>query len=412
MLVILSLLGGGLFVTIRGQLSDQLDASLADATAEIARAAATREVEAATARGQVVDAVEELRIPERQLFLFDGDGRPLVPASPPAWAAAVARAATRDSLTTGDHDMGDEHTVRYRGERSVLPSGTRVIAVAAADRVELEDRYASLIAAFGAAAIAGLALAGAGGWLLVRKSTEPAEATMERMRQFMADAAHELRTPVTALRSRADVALQRDRAHAELVDTIRTMGAEAGRLGRIVDDLMTLARADAGERQVEMRRLSLDDVALRAADAARAMAAVRGVRLDVAEFEEAWVNGDEGLLYQLLLILLDNGVKFTPPGGAVTIRVGTAAGEPVVVVSDTGQGISDEDLPHIFDRFFRGDGARTRVEGHSGAGLGLSIAKWIAELHGATITVRSSPGAGSEFRVTFPVPTPTNSRPA
>ncbi|MEA3244662.1 MAG: HAMP domain-containing sensor histidine kinase [Gemmatimonadota bacterium] len=404
MVVILLLLGGGLFVTIRGQLSSQLDASLADATAEIARAAATREVEAATARGQVVDAVEELRIPERQLFLFDGAGHALVPAATPEWAAVVARAAARDSVTTGDHDVGEDHAVRYRGERATLPSGTTVIAVAAADRVELEDRYASLIAAFGAAAIAGLALAGAGGWLLVRKSTAPAETTMERMRQFMADAAHELRTPVTALRSRADVALQRERGHDELVDTIRVVGAEAGRLGRIVDDLMTLARADAGERQVEMRRLSLDDVALHAADAARAMADARGVKLAVAEFEEAWVNGDEGLLHQLLMILLDNAVKFTPSGGTVAVRVGTTNGQASVAVADTGQGISAEDLPHIFDRFFRGDGARTRVEGRSGAGLGLSIAKWIAELHGAAISVDSSVDRGAEFRVTFPVP--------
>lgn len=410
MLVILLLLGGGLFVTIRGQLSRQLDTSLADATAEIARAAATREVETVTARGAVVDAVEELRIPERQLFLFDGAGRALVPAESPGWATAVARVAARDSVSTGDHAMGDEHTVRYRAERAVLPSGTAVIAVAAADRVELEDRYASLIAAFGAAAIAGLALAGAGGWLLVRKSTEPAEATMERMRQFMADAAHELRTPVTALRSRADVALQRERAHAELVDTIRIVGAEAARLGRIVDDLMTLARADAGERQVQMRRLSLDDVAFHATDAVRAMADARGVKLDVAEFDEAWVSGDEGLLHQLLLILLDNAVKFTPSGGTVTVRVGTTGGQATVAVSDTGRGITAEDLPHIFDRFFRGDAARTRVEGRSGAGLGLSIAKWIAELHGATIAVRSSPDHGAEFRVTFPAP--TVSRPA
>jgi len=407
MLAILLLLGGGLFLAIRGQLSRELDASLADATAEIAHAAATREVEAATARGQVVDAVEELRIPERQLFLFDGAGRPLVPASPPDWATAVARTAARDRLATGDYEVGAERAVRYRGERTTLPSGTPVIVVAAADRVELEDRYASLIAAFGAAAIAGVALAGVGGWLLVRKSTAPVEAAMDRMRQFMADAAHELRTPVTALRSRAEVALQRDRAPLELVETIRIMSAEAGRLGRIVDDLMTLARADAGERQVEMRRLSLDDVALQAADTARAMADARGIRLEVAEFEEAWVNGNAELLHQLLMILLDNGVKFTPRGGTVTVSVGGGDGQPAVTVSDTGEGISAVELPHIFDRFFRGDAARTRVEGRAGAGLGLSIAKWIADLHGATIIVHSAAGAGTEFRVVFPVPSPT-----
>ncbi|MCC7194380.1 MAG: hypothetical protein IT356_02365 [Gemmatimonadaceae bacterium] len=404
MLVILTVLGGGLFMAVRSQLGDQLDSSLADATREIARAAATREIEAATAHGAVVDAVEELRIPDRELLLFDGAGKPLVPASPPPWAATIAAAASRDSVATGDHETGDDRTLRYRGERFVLPSHAVVIGVAAADRVELEHRYASLIAAFGAAAVAGLALAGAGGWLLVRKSTEPAEATMERMRRFMADAAHELRTPVTVLRNRADVALQRERDRADLVQAIRVMGAEAGRLGRIVDDLMMLARADAGERQVELRRISLDDVALRAATAARALAEARGIRLDVAEYEEAWVNGDEGLLQQLLMILLDNGVKFTAVGGTVTVRVGTAHGRPQVSVADTGAGISDADLPHIFDRFYRGDVARTRSDGGTGAGLGLSIARWIAQLHGAVIEVRSSVGHGTEFRVVFQAP--------
>ncbi len=127
----------------------------------------------------------------------------------------------------------------------------------------------------------------------------------------------------------------------------------------------------------------------------------------MAEFEEAWVNGNAELLHQLLMILLDNGVKFTPRGGTVTVSVGGGDGQPAVTVSDTGEGISAVELPHIFDRFFRGDAARTRVEGRAGAGLGLSIAKWIADLHGATIIVHSAAGAGTEFRVVFPVPSPT-----
>lgn len=406
-LVILALLGGGLFVIVRGQLSQQLDASLADATAEIARAAATRELEATTARGKVVDAVEELRIPERQLFLFAADATPLVPASPPEWTARVAAATAGDSVVVGSHEAAHAHELRYRGERRTLPSGTRIVAVAAADRIELESRYAALIAAFGAAAAAGLIMVGAGGWLLVRKSTQPVEATMERMRRFMADAAHELRTPVTVIRSRADVALQRPRDAGELAATVRVMGAEARRLGRIVDDLMTLARADAGDRSIEMRPVSLDDVVASAVETARAMADARGVALDVARFEEAWVNGDEHLLHQLVMILLDNGVKFTPSGGRVTVEVATAGDRASVAVRDTGQGISATELPHLFDRFFRGDLARTRGEpsgtGAGGAGLGLSIARWIADLHGAVIAVQSAgAGAGAEFRVTFP----------
>lgn len=405
LIAILVLLGGGLFMAIRRQLADQLDRSLSDATAEVARAARTRELEALTARGQVVDAVEELRIPERQLYLLDLAGKPVVPADAPDWVRTAALAAARDSVVVRNHHARGQQTLRVRAQRFTLTQGGAGVAVAAADRIELEDRYSSLIAVFGAAAVIGLALVGAGGWFLVQKSTQPAEASMERMRQFMADAAHELRTPVTVLRNRADVTLQRERDPAELTTAMRAMGDEADRLGRIVDDLMTIARADAGERTVERRRVSLDDIALDAAEAARAMATARGVTLDAAEFEEAWVEGDVRLLHQLLMILLDNAIKFTPRGGTVSFAVGMRDGHPVASVRDTGIGIAASDLPHIFDRFYRGDPARTRGSADAkagGAGLGLAIAQWIAGAHDAAIAVFSEPGKGSKFRVTFP----------
>jgi signal transduction histidine kinase len=229
---------------------------------------------------------------------------------------------------------------------------------------------------------------------------------MERMRRFMADAAHELRTPITVLRSRADVTLQQPREPAELVSAVKSMNAEARRLGRIVDDLMTLARADAGERTLTLARTSLDDIALDAADAARAMADAKTVSLVMKDFDEAWVDGDPVALHQLVMILLDNAVKFTPAGSTVTVGVGMRSGSPLVTVSDTGVGISTADLPLIFDRFYRGDPARTRtgapLDQNGGAGLGLSIAKWIAEAHGATITAESTGGSGATFTVTFP----------
>ena len=403
---ILVLLGGGLFVAIRGQLADQLDRSLADATAAIARAARTRELEAATARGQVVDAVEELRIPDRELYLLDTTAQPVVPNEAPEWVRAAARDAAAGGAVQLDHETSTERALRIRAERFTLASGAVMVAVATADKVELEDRYASLIATFGGAAAIALLLVAAGGWFLVRQSTRPAEQSMERMRRFMADAAHELRTPITVLRSRADITLQQPRESAELTEAVRSMNAEARRLGRIVDDLMTLARADAGERTLTLTRTSLDDIALDAAEAARAMADAKGVSLQVKDFDEAWVDGDPVLLHQLVMILLDNAVKFTPSGASVTIGVGVQDGSPRVTVSDTGIGISATDLPFVFDRFYRGDPARTRTAGESdqngGAGLGLSISKWIAEAHGATIQAESAGGSGATFRVTFP----------
>jgi len=229
---------------------------------------------------------------------------------------------------------------------------------------------------------------------------------MEQMRRFMADAAHELRTPLTVVRSRAEVALQRSRSPDDYVDALRGIERESIRLGRIVEDLLTLARADAGQRPIERERVFLDDVALDAAEAARVIAERKGVRLEVAEFEEAPVVGDAALLRQLGLILFDNAIKFTPPGGLVRIAVRVApSGSPTLAVSDSGVGIGTEELPRIFERFYRGDPARTRSDGGGateGAGLGLSIAKWIAEEHRAAILVASRPGLGTEVKVEFP----------
>ena len=403
---ILLLLGGGLFSVVRHQLARQLDDSLRDATTELERAARIREMEASAARGQVVDAVDELHIPDRTLFLFDAGGRAVKPASAPAWLVALAREADSRGEVNSTRRLRHEHHLRIHAERFRLGSGATMVAVATADEVELEDRYAALIVAFGGAALAALVLVAAGGWLLVRKSTAPVERTMAHMRRFMADAAHELRTPITVLRSRAEIALQRSRGEEGYVAALRGIEAESERLGRIVDDLLTLARADADERPVDRARLYLDDVVADAAGAARAMAQAKGVALDVDEFEEAPVSGDSSLLRQLAMIVLDNAIKFTAAGGRVSVRVGSPGGRPTLVVEDTGTGISPDELPLIFDRFYRGDVARTRgaaAEARTGAGLGLSIARWIAEVHDASIHVASQPGDGTRVTVEFPV---------
>jgi signal transduction histidine kinase len=282
-----------------------------------------------------------------------------------------------------------------------VESGKSYVAVAAADRVELEDRYASLIGAFAGAALVALVLVAGGGYVLVRKSTAPVEHTMESMRRFMADAAHELRTPITVLRSRAEVALQRPRDPTHDEEALRGVERESERLSRIVDDLLILARADAGERRPRRKRIYLDDIADDAAGAARAMAVACGVTLAVETFEEAVVLGDPDLIRQLLMIVLDNAVKFTPPGGRVGIGVSAPDGRALVEVRDTGIGIPSEHLPHIFERFYRGDPARARAA-TAGAGLGLAIARWIAEVHGATIDIVSDAGRGTRVAIRFP----------
>jgi signal transduction histidine kinase len=397
--LIILLLGGGLFAVIRYQLSKQLDDSLHSATQELVRAARIREVEAAGARGRVIDAVDELNIPDRTLFLLDPRGNPVKPDTAADWIRSAARRAGSLGQITVERETPAQEILRLHALRFRLASGRTLVAVAVADQIELEDRYADLIAAFAAAAFAALVLVAAGGFLLVRKSTAPIERSMIFMRRFMADAAHELRTPITVLRTRVDVALQQPRDADHYVSALNGVEAEARRLGGIVDSLLVLARADSGERQIERERFFLDDVAIDAAGAARVVARKKGVEVTVEEFEEAPIVGDPALIRQLIMILLDNAVKFTDSGGEVRVRVSLHDGVPTFGVQDTGIGIKREDLSRVFQRFFRGETARSRTDG---AGLGLSIARWIAREHGAEISLTSEPGQGTRVVVTFP----------
>ena len=398
---ILLLLGGGLFVAIRHQFATELDASLRQATTELERAAAIREREAGLA-GSVVDAVDELHIPDRTLYLLQPDGRPIRPDRADAWIREAARATAKSAELDRDQETSDERVLRLHAERFTLPNGGPFVAIAVADKIELEDRYASLIVAFGAAALVALVLVAAAGSVLVGQSITPIERSMEQIQRFMADAAHELRTPLSVLQSRAEIALQQPRDGPGYVAALEGIEAESRRLSRIVEDLLTLARADAGARPVERSRLFLDDIVLDAADAARAVADRKGVTLTVEEFEEAPVDGDPYLLRQLVMILLDNAVKFTPTGGTVTVRIGRDDARPLLTVTDSGPGIPAEQLAHVFERFYRGDPARARSEGSaSGSGLGLAIAHWIAVAHNAELRLSSDVGTGTTATARF-----------
>jgi signal transduction histidine kinase len=400
--LILLLLGGGLYRVIHSQLAQQLDASLRAATTELIRAARIREMEA-SARGNVVDAVDELHIPDRALYLIDSAGTPIKPAVASPWIrAAAVRAAAAGAFADELETRGDKALSLY-AERFRLASGQMLVAVAVADEVELSERYAALIAAFGGAALAAIVLVAAGGYFLMQKSTAPAERSMAYTRRFMADAAHELRTPIAVLRTKADVALQQPRSSENYEATLREMAHESQRLGRVVDDLLMLARADAGERPVERARFYLDDVVLDAALSLRTLAQAAGVTMIVDEFEEVAIVGDANLVREMMVVLLDNAVKFTPTGGSVRVRV-TPNPQPMAIVEDTGRGIPPDQLPHVFERFYRGDASRSRT---GGAGLGLSIAQWIASEHDARLSLTSVPGSGTRATVVFTRPAPS-----
>lgn len=404
---ILMFLGGAMFVTLQRQVTGQLDGSLQDAAWELQQTVLLGVKERRSAEN-AADALGALRIPDRMLFLMDPDGKPISPDTASMWIRKNSARSVKTGASFSDHNDTSDAVFRMYADPFSLPGGRRLVAVAIADKVEMEDRYAEIIAAFSGAAILALLLVAIGGWFLMRKSTEPVERSMEHMRRFMADAAHELRTPLTVVRARAEVALQNPRDSATYEVALKGIAAETKRVGRIVEDLLTLSRADAGERPVRRNPVYLDDVAVEAANAASVIATQHGIALRVGKFEEALVLGDPELLHQLVMILLDNAIKYSNEGGSIILSVGMVQGEAVVEVEDNGIGIDQAQIAHVFERFFRVDPARFRgaspidVSGGQGAGLGLSIAEWIARAHGGNITVRSVMGAGSQFVFSMP----------
>ncbi len=222
-----------------------------------------------------------------------------------------------------------------------------------------------------------------------------------RQREFTADASHELRTPLTAIKGQAEVALQRDREPEAYREVLRAINGEVDRMIRLVGSLLTLARADAGQIPLVREPVGLAGVATAAVDHVRPAAERKGVAVELVRGPDITLRTDEDLLLQLMLNLLDNAVKYTPPGGRVAVDWSLQDGWAVVRIADTGAGIARDELDRIFDRFYRVDKARSRSEG--GSGLGLSISRWIAEAHGGSITAESEPGKGSTFTVRLPV---------
>ena len=229
------------------------------------------------------------------------------------------------------------------------------------------------------------------------------EASVRRITQFTADASHELRAPVSLIRTTAEVAIQRkDRTAEEYFEALEEILAESERTSQVVDSLMLLARADSGKEGFECVTVDACTVVNGAAEQGEKLTRHYGL-----EFSSSLPNGpvpinaDADALRRALLILIDNAVKYTPQTGSVKVKLETNDGFAVVSVSDTGIGIAKPDLAHIFDRFWRADKARSREQG--GAGLGLSIAKWIVEMHRGSIDVESEPGKGSTFNVRVPI---------
>ena len=229
------------------------------------------------------------------------------------------------------------------------------------------------------------------------------EESFHRVKRFTADASHELKTPLTILRGEIEVGLKKKRALAEYQRILNSNLEETNRMSRIIDDLLTLSRADMGELSMEREKVELSSLAREVWDDLQIMAQEKGIQLQFMGDGFTRVEGDPLFLRQLILNLTENGLKYTPAGGIVELQVKGDQDEGVarIWVSDTGVGIAQKDLKRVFDRFFRVDKARSRETG--GTGLGLSISQWIAQAHEGQINVKSKVGKGSTFTVTLPL---------
>jgi heavy metal sensor kinase len=382
---------------------------------------------------------------EQFVRVYDSAGRLTFDSSGAAGVVPVDKGAVRTALaggtvTHGISVTGDSFHVRIAPiEQNGRVTGALEVGRSAED---VSDTLRSLLLILGIAYPVTLAVAGFGGVFLAGRALSPVDKVtrlarrisaedlgqrlslrlpddevgrlartfdemiarlddaFRRQRQFTADASHELRTPLTAIKGQVEVALTWPRDPAAYREVLQAVNEDVDRLIRLVGSLLTLARADAGQIPIAQEAVDVSGLVEAAVEQVRAAAGQRNIQLVVEAGPSVTLPADEDLLLQLLLNLLDNAIKYTPSGGEVTAGWSTDGSQVSLWVHDTGVGIASEHLPHIFDRFYRVDKARSRAEG--GVGLGLSICRWIAEAHGGSISVESLPGKGSTFTVRLP----------
>jgi two-component system OmpR family sensor kinase len=446
--LLLLLFGGTLYGILLGSLQAGVDRTLLD-TAEEIQASVRRQIALTTDLNwaEVVtfpsldvfaapDVFVQVRYPNANLAATSANlGERQLPELPAAnWSRVLSGTTDLRTVEAG--------TVRLRLRSEPVLSQGRPVAVLqiAASLRAMDDALNRLLALLLASGGLGLVLAVLGGAFLARQALSPIARITETARRiaatedlgerlpppavrdevgqlvttlnemldrlqrlfqgqqrFIADVSHELRTPLAAIRGNLEVLARGAQSDPTLLsESLEDIGREVTRLTRMVTDLLVLARAEAG-MHLERRPVELDLLLLDTYREARHLA--RGVQVQLAGEDQAQVLGDADRLKQLLLNLVDNALKYTPAGGAVSLSLCRREAWACLSVRDTGAGISPEELPHIFDRYYRGLTGRRR----GGMGLGLSIARWVAEEHGGRIEVESAPGQGTAFTVWLPL---------
>jgi heavy metal sensor kinase len=228
------------------------------------------------------------------------------------------------------------------------------------------------------------------------------ETAFQRITQFTADASHELRTPVAVVRTSAELALSKPRSEGEYREVLALILSETEKISRLIEQLLELARADSGSVELALTRTDLREPLREACRQASFLAESKEIEFRAKIPEQAiWVAGESSALEKLFMIVLDNAVKYTASRGHIEVSIKADGQFAVIDVNDTGIGIGSEDIPHVFERFYRVDKARSRESG--GIGLGLAIGKWIAQTHRGDISVQSEPHKGSTFQIKLPI---------
>jgi signal transduction histidine kinase len=241
----------------------------------------------------------------------------------------------------------------------------------------------------------------AGSWLLSKAAIRPIKAAWQKQLDFTADASHELRTPIAVIRTTLELLLDSpEETIGSQMKWLKNMEVENLRLAKLVDDLLTLSKADTNQQTIECKTFLLHDVIMDALLPFESIAARKNIVLETSIDDEMLIYGDRKRMEQLLVILLDNAINYSDCPGTIKVSIAQSKSKYKLLVSDTGVGIEEEHLDKIFDRFYRIN--QTRNKNPDGSGLGLSIAKWIVQEHGGTIEVASSPGNGTTFTIVLP----------
>ena len=401
-------------------------------------------IEQDVAQGTAVD----LNFPQQATAIFAVDGKRL--------AEKIAREGFHSALPTTQPAVGQDvqlfttSGLRGAAQRVAAPTkGAPYLIVVTQSLAANERELKALRRIFLFAVPLALLFAGLSGYFLARKSLAPVAAMSERaqritaenlndqlpvanprdelgqlatafnkllarlntsfdqQRQFMADASHELRTPLSVIHANTEITLEHSEGSVdEYREALASIQRQTQRLMRLVEDMFTLARADAGRRPLHRSVFYLDELVSETTEAARVLATRKSVTVEVADAVETPFRGDEVLLRQMLLNLLDNAIRHTPSGGRVCVSLAQNDSHFEITVADNGAGIPLEAQPHIFERFYRADESRSRATDGGGAGLGLAIARWVAEAHEGRLELRRSDVSGSIFAITLPLQKP------